>query len=151
MCNAQIIIDVLVWCVLEFVPLDNAPQVLCYYRLERTLFLRTILTSRPPNIAHITLLHNRRALSLSQVREYAVYPDTSLELECAHTYPEHRDANQGGSSGGRTGLLVASMAALPTIGIAAYAYQTKRQVSKHDSLPSVLHLAANSISPRNHL
>ena len=41
------------------------------------------------------------------------------------------------------------MAAFPTIGIAAYAYQTKRQVSEHARLPSVLQMAVNSFSPRN--
>ena len=98
----------------------------------------------PPNTARIALLHNRHAFSLSQVRECAVYPYTSLELECAHAFPGQRDVNQGSSSGGRTGLLVVLMPAFPTIGIAAYAYRTKRQVSERARLPSVLHMTATS-------
>ena len=69
--------------------------------------------------------------------------------ECAHAYPGQRGVNHCANLGGRTGLLVVLMAAFPTIGIAAYAYRTKRQVSELVRLPNMLHMAATSFSPRN--
>ena len=104
MCDAHLLIDVSVYRVLDFPPLGNAPLEFVIIDLNEPYFCR-----QSGHVAPQTLPTSPRYTTvapLSYVRECTAYLHTSLELG-------QRDVNQGGSSGGRTGVLVVLMRRFP--------------------------------------